>query len=151
MKKYRAPPVVAFLIAAFLMWGGVELLPDMTVKLSYYRLLVCLPAIPAFFLAFPAIRAFIRAKTSVDHHKPEKASHLVTGGPYRVTRNPMYLALLLLLFSYALHLANPAALIGPLLFWWYLNAYQIPAEEEVLEKKFGEQFERYKNRVGRWL
>jgi protein-S-isoprenylcysteine O-methyltransferase Ste14 len=57
-----------------------------------------------------AILAFVRARTTVNPLTPEQAQALVTSGLYRFTRNPMYLAMALILIGGAFALGNIAAL-----------------------------------------
>ena len=82
---------------------------------------------------------------------PQKASALVTSGVYRITRNPMYLGMLLVLAGWAVWLGNAAALIGLPLFVGVLNLLQIAPEERVLRGRFGDAFTRYAARVRRWI
>jgi protein-S-isoprenylcysteine O-methyltransferase Ste14 len=87
----------------------------------------------------------------VDPHKPEKASSLVTSGVYRITRNPMYVALGLALGAWGIRLGSLLSMAGVVLFMLYITRFQIIPEERVMKEKFGEQFEAYQSRVRRWL
>ena len=82
---------------------------------------------------------------------PESSSALVSGGVYRFTRNPMYLAMLCVLIGWALVVSNVAALVMLPLFVAYLNRFQIRPEERALHARFGAEFERYRDSVRRWL
>jgi len=95
--------------------------------------------------------SFWRARTTVNPTRPEATSTLVATGAFRVTRNPMYLGLFLVLAGWAAHLANFAALAGPLLFAVYITRFQILPEERVLANKFGPDFEAYRLRTRRWI
>ena len=95
--------------------------------------------------------AFRRSRTTINPMKPSKASALVTGGVYRVTRNPMYVGLALLLAAWAVHLSMLWPFIGPVLFVIYMNRFQIGPEERVMRGKFGEEYAAYAARVRRWL
>ncbi len=94
---------------------------------------------------------FRRAKTTVNPMKPANASSLVTGGIYRVTRNPMYLALLLVLMGWAVFLAAPWVVLGPLAFGLYITQFQVKPEERVLSAMFGSAYGEYRARVRRWI
>ena len=72
-------------------------------------------------------------------------------GIYRWTRNPMYLAMLLVLVAWACIVANVAALAILPLFVAYLNRFQIGPEERALQARFGAEFEQYRRNVRRWL
>lgn len=94
---------------------------------------------------------FHRAKTTVNPFKPETASSLVTGGIYRVTRNPIYVGLLVVLAGWAVFLANAFSLLGLALFPLYMTRFQIIPEERALRSLFGDAYFRYSSRVRRWL
>lgn len=94
---------------------------------------------------------FYRNSTSIDPHKPNKASDLVTNGIYSISRNPMYVGLLLILIAYGFYLGNLLTFLMLPLFIWYMNRYQILPEEKVMEEKFGNEFQKYKSEVRRWL
>ena len=82
---------------------------------------------------------------------PEKSRTLVVEGVFRLTRNPMYLALFQLLLALAFALSNPASFVLACLFIPYMNRFQIVPEERAMEKLFGEQFGRYREEVRRWI
>jgi protein-S-isoprenylcysteine O-methyltransferase Ste14 len=98
-----------------------------------------------------ALVHFLRSRTTINPLKPESASALVTGGIYRLTRNPMYLGLATLLLAWAFYLGNLAALAGVPVFILYMNRFQIAAEERALEARFGAEYAAYRARVRRWL
>jgi len=96
-----------------------------------------------------AIRQFIRAGTSVLPVKP--ASSLQTGGLYAVTRNPMYMGLLLLYAGLALRFGNWWTLVLLPLLVYIMQSYVIRREEAYLLRRFGEQYEAYRKKVRRWI
>lgn len=97
----------------------------------------------------PALMRFIRAGTSPEPWKPSTA--LVTGGIYRVTRNPMYLG-----FA-GVYLSVTAASnsLWPVLFLplvlWVMHWGVIRREERYLETLFGDEYRAYRSRVRRWI
>lgn len=95
--------------------------------------------------------AFRKAQTTVNPLHPERTSAVVSNGIFRVTRNPMYLGLLLVLLGVAVFLWSLPALVGPLLFIAYIRRFQIVPEERALEQKFGTEYVQYKRHVRRWL
>ncbi len=95
--------------------------------------------------------AFQRARTTVNPLRPDAASQVVTDGPYRFTRNPMYVGHALLLAGWAIGLAHPLAFIGPLAYIVWIDRLQIPAEEAALAARFPAAFADYARRVRRWL
>jgi protein-S-isoprenylcysteine O-methyltransferase Ste14 len=102
-------------------------------------------------LAVIAVATFWRARTTINPLDPSRAAHLVTGGVFRVSRNPMYLSLLLLLVAYAVRIDSPAVWLGPIAFIAYVTRFQIHPEERALEARFGEAYLRYRTRTRRWL
>jgi protein-S-isoprenylcysteine O-methyltransferase Ste14 len=81
----------------------------------------------------------------------EESSQLVTSGPYRFTRNPMYVGLTVAYIGEAGILRQLAPLLLLPLVIAYLNWIVIPLEESTLGRVFGAQYERYRSRVRRWL
>jgi protein-S-isoprenylcysteine O-methyltransferase Ste14 len=100
-------------------------------------------------LALAALAAFRRARTNILPNRP--ASALVVSGPYRFTRNPMYLSLTLLYLG-GMFLANtwwPVLLLPPVLAALYWAV--IRREERYLAAEFGDAYAAYRTRVRRWL
>jgi protein-S-isoprenylcysteine O-methyltransferase Ste14 len=102
-------------------------------------------------IAAAALLTLWRSRTTINPMHPERARRLVTGGIYRLSRNPMYLSLLLLLSGYALRIDALAAWLGPLAFWAYVTRFQILPEERVLADKFGTAYLDYRQRTRRWI
>ncbi|MEM7694852.1 MAG: isoprenylcysteine carboxylmethyltransferase family protein [Pseudomonadota bacterium] len=90
-----------------------------------------------------------RAKTTVIPHRAPDA--LVISGPFRFTRNPIYLADLAFLFGFALAVEQPLAASLCLPFFVVLDRRFAAPEERRLHAAFGEDFVAYANRVRRWL
>jgi protein-S-isoprenylcysteine O-methyltransferase Ste14 len=100
-------------------------------------------------VAFSALGIFRKKKTTTVPH--EKPSTLVTSGPYRFTRNPMYVGLTLEYLGVAgARLDIWSAIVLPLLLA-YINFIVIPVEEQNLRGVFGDAYQQYGERVGRWL
>ena len=76
---------------------------------------------------------------------------LVTDGPFRMSRNPIYLGGLFLLSGIAITLGSLITFIFPFALFLILNKVYIPLEEIVLENSFADQYRAYKKRVRRWL
>lgn len=149
--KTRVPPPVVTLAVGLLMWLGDRLLPALAFTFPGQGPLALVLAAAGVLLMGVAVLSFARAKTTVNPLRPSRASALVTGGVYRFSRNPIYLADLLLLLAFAAWLGSLAALaVSPLLVW-YLNAFQIAPEEEALAALFGDEYRAYCARVRRWL
>lgn len=94
---------------------------------------------------------FRRAKTTVNPLHPERASSVVASGIFRVTRNPMYLGLLLVLLGCFFAFGALSAVVGLPAFILYIRRFQIQPEEQALQAKFGAAYTQYQTRVRRWL
>lgn len=100
-------------------------------------------------LAWSAQSALRRAGTNVNPHLPTLA--LVTDGPYRRTRNPLYLAGLAVCLGAACEINGLAAFLLLPVLVVLLDRGVVRREERYLEAKFGEEYREYRNRVRRWL
>ena len=149
--ELKVIPVVQVLIAAFLMVVISINTPFLNYSFIYHKLLIILFLVLAILSGFLAIYCFKQHKTTVNPMSPEKASQVVNSGIYAYSRNPMYLALLLVLFALAIALEN-LAVFGILpLFIAYITRFQIIPEERAMLKLFGDEFVAYQQSVWRWL
>jgi len=100
-------------------------------------------------LSASGVRQFRRAKTSLVPVRP--ATSFVVAGPYRFTRNPMYVGLALVTIGLALLLTTwwPIVLLPPTLA--AVQFFVIQREERYLRRRFGNEYEAYTRRVRRWL
>lgn len=92
---------------------------------------------------------FASHRTTVNPYKA--ASSLCTGGPFRFSRNPIYLGDWFILAGVALLLKTLWPLVFAPLIWATLRFGVIRHEEAHLEAKFGETYRNYKARVRRWV
>lgn len=76
---------------------------------------------------------------------------LVTGGPYRFSRNPMYVSGLLVWLGWAFFYGSPAVFVALLLLFSIFAFRVIPHEERQLEELFGDEYLEYKGSVRRWI
>ena len=95
------------------------------------------------------LREMRRAGTNVDPYRPTTV--IVERGPYRFTRNPLYVGMTLVYLGFSARAnALPAiALLAAVLH--LIHHHVIKREERYLERKFGEEYLGYKNRVRRWI
>ena len=108
-------------------------------------------ALAGGLIALAGVWEFRRARTTVNPLAPRRATTLVQTGVFGLTRNPMYLGMLLVLIGWAAYLGNAASLLVLPLFVWLLNTLQVLPEERILHERFGEHFTRYAGRVRRWV
>jgi protein-S-isoprenylcysteine O-methyltransferase Ste14 len=143
------PPPLLY-VAGFLVGFGLELAfpvdrPPLAVTLAG----VLFGGVGWLLFDGAATLLFGRAKTSMVPYKPSTA--LVTDGPYRFTRNPMYvgMAFLYVALAFALGLLWPLAVLPLVLI--AVDRLVIAREEPYLERTFGEDYRAYRARVRRWL
>lgn len=79
------------------------------------------------------------------------SAHLVCNGPFRFSRNPMYVGVVALLSGIALWFGTlPMLLVVPVALF-FLHFFHIPREEEMLRATFGDEYAAYSQEVRRWL
>ena len=149
--KLLIPPPILTLISATLMLIVSKYFNKANLILNQHNQFALFFLIVALIIILISIAKFIKIKTTISPLKPNKTSILVDSGIYKHTRNPMYLGLLLILFSLFLYLKNFLSFLVLPLFVIYITKNQILPEEKVLENLFGEQYKKYKNKVRRWI
>jgi protein-S-isoprenylcysteine O-methyltransferase Ste14 len=147
----RIPPPIVGLLTGLGMWAVARVTPVIVPPHALRWGVAGALVLAGLMLTAPAVMAFARAHTTVNPLTPDAATALVTGGVYRITRNPMYLGMALALLGFTVFLAAPAALIGPVAFVAYITRFQIVPEERVMRAKFGAAFEEYAGRVRLWI
>ena len=100
-------------------------------------------------LALWAVLLFRRHRTSA--HPYTEATALVTQGPYRITRNPMYLGLLFALIALGIWLQSLTALLLSPFFVLVINRCNILPEEQRMRARFGKTYETYMAQTRRWI
>ncbi|WP_296653405.1 isoprenylcysteine carboxylmethyltransferase family protein [Paraburkholderia sp.] len=149
--KPRIPPPIVTLIAAALMWALHRWVPMSICFAAPWNLLGVLPALAGIATAAAAVRRFRRAQTTTNPLNPGKASHLVTDGVFRFSRNPMYLGLTLFLTGWAIWLGTASPWFIVPLFVIFITVAQIRPEEQALGQIFGEEYADYRRHVSRWI
>jgi protein-S-isoprenylcysteine O-methyltransferase Ste14 len=147
----RIPPPLVMLLAAALMWALHRWLPLGHLIATPWNYFAVLPAAIGRAITVAAGVRFRQARTTFDPFKPREASCLVTVGVFRVSRNPMYLGLVLLLIGWALWLGTVSPWLVPPLFVIVMSVAQIVPEEQALEERFGETYLAYRHSVRRWI
>lgn len=151
----RLPPPLVALAAVALGFGLDWLWPaplsavGLALPWGFWLALGAALLLAGLGLAFACFLRFRAAATAIEPWKP--ASALVAQGPYRLSRNPIYLGLLLCLAGVGL-MADKLWILAMLLPVWAVLRYAVIAlEERYLEARFGEDYRRYKAAVRRWL
>ena len=146
------PPPLWFAAAFLAGWGLQHLVPltihsPKIVSVSHaigFGLLVC-----GALLALSCLGLFLIARTTFIPFA--RSSSLVTRGPYRLSRNPMYVSLLLAYLGFAGSFVQPWSLILLPIPLAIMNWIVIPFEEAGLQKTFGGAYEEYRAKVRRWI
>ena len=144
------PPIIALLCAA-LMWALAHYLPSQAWAHPWRLPLTGVLAALGLAADLAGILAFRRHRTTVNPLAPHKSSTIVQDGIYRLSRNPMYLGMALLLTAWAVWLSNPWCLLVLPLFVAAITRWQILPEERILSAQFGAPYQDYLRRVRRWL
>jgi protein-S-isoprenylcysteine O-methyltransferase Ste14 len=149
--EHRIPPPIVALLTGAAMWAAARGASAAALPFFARVGLSSLLFVAAGAFGFPALVAFRRAHTTTNPVRIDRAAALVTSGVYRFTRNPMYVALTLLLCAWAVWLLALPSALGPLVFASYINRFQIVPEERAMRAKFGEAYDAYRLRTRRWL
>jgi protein-S-isoprenylcysteine O-methyltransferase Ste14 len=149
--ELKVPPVALVFLVAALMWLVSWVMPAFGFEFPSGGVLSMSVAIAGAIISGLGIASFRQAGTTVNPMKPDSTSSLVVSGIYRLTRNPMYLGFLSVLFAWAIFLSNALAFVFLPVFVLYMNRFQIKPEEKALRALFGPQFVMYTARVRRWL
>jgi protein-S-isoprenylcysteine O-methyltransferase Ste14 len=141
-----------FLIYIFVALGAVLLqrfLPLPFIEQSDARIIGVMIMIINIIIGLPAARKMLSAKTSLNPHRPTTA--LVFSGPYRFSRNPMYIGLTLLYAGLMVFFQITWGLLLLPFVIWLITIWVIIPEEKYLETKFGNEYLNYKSSVRRWV
>lgn len=147
----RLPPPLVMLAFALALWLAARALPPPIIPYPVRFTMTALLSVAAAAFLLPALKAFARAGTTVNPIAIDTASALVTTGSYRISRNPMYVGLTLLLAAWAVGLGSAWLLAGPLLYALFITRFQIVPEERVMQARFGDAYTAYRQQVRRWL
>ncbi|TDS15346.1 protein-S-isoprenylcysteine O-methyltransferase Ste14 [Maribacter caenipelagi] len=149
--ELKVPPALVFLCFGLMMYLLAEFLPIGYFDFYGRMLLTKILAVMGIVIALLALIQFKMAKTTIDPTKPDKASNLVVDGIFKFSRNPMYLALLVILLALGVFLGNAFNTLVAAGFVGYMNRFQIIPEERILLDKFGRSFKDYCILTRRWF
>jgi len=144
------PPLLFALaiLAAFAMgrllplpWPGLDDLPARIIGYGF--------GIGGILLSAWAILTLARARTNIMPHRA--ADRLITSGPYRIWRHPIYMAETMILLGAAQATGNIWFAILSVLFTVLILGLAVLPEERHLEARFGAEFEAYRARTRRWF
>ena len=150
MNPLVPPPVIAALIGG-VMWAVDRKFIATRFESAWLTPIAIMLLVAGLLLALAAVVSFIAAKTTINPLRPSRASSLITTGVFGFSRNPIYLADLLILAALAAWLGNIINLLFLFVFVWILQRFQIVSEERALTQLFGERYVAYCSQVRRWL
>lgn len=147
-KKPLLPPFY-FFVAILLMAAFHCILPVKSIIPSPFTYLGALPLLFGVWLNIWSDQLFQKAGTTVK--LLDKSSALITHGPFRFSRHPMYLGMALILLGIAILLGSitPFTCVG--IFVLVIDRTFIVIEEKMMEKTFDDAYRKYKKHVRRWL
>jgi protein-S-isoprenylcysteine O-methyltransferase Ste14 len=146
----KVPPPIWLLLLLFTAWAADRIFAARPIaELRSVPAALAL-ALLGLVLAISGRMSFARAGTEII---PTSAANktLVTGGPFRISRNPMYLGLVLLALGIAFYVATIHFFAVPVLLFLLCNFAFVPYEEAKMQRQFGTQFSDYRQRVRRWI
>jgi protein-S-isoprenylcysteine O-methyltransferase Ste14 len=141
------PPIV--FLGAILLGVALNQARSLPFVPSTLRLLGPFLTLCAVLLFLFSLRKFRAAGTSV--RGSVRTTAIVRTGPYRFSRNPIYLSFILLVIGLSLWLNNLWLLVTLIPAVGFIAMVVIPREERFLERNFQEQYSSYKAAVRRWL
>ncbi|WP_236757457.1 isoprenylcysteine carboxylmethyltransferase family protein [Aeromicrobium sp. PE09-221] len=147
MSVPRVPPLLLTGIAAILQAVGARRSAPTRASLAGAAAL----AAGSAWMLTGSVARFRQQDTTVNPVEVDRVSALVETGPYRLTRNPMYVGMAGLLLAHAVGRRSWTAGLPVVLYVGMIDRLQIPAEEQALRVAFGSDYDAYARRVPRWL
>ena len=147
----KVPPPLVMLLLGASAWLVAQYISSASFRLPLSAFVAAALAISGLALNLYPKLSFHRAKTTVNPLKPNSATHLVTSGLYRYTRNPMYLGHSLILLGWTAYLQNFISFLAVPAFVLYISRFQIRPEERHLSVRFGDEYADFIKRSRRWL
>jgi len=148
MKTIDYPPIwlLGFLVLTALLWF---LFPGIAFHFDGHREASVLMLAIGLTPLFAAAREMRRAKTTFVPRRDPDA--LVTSGVFTITRNPMYLGMLIILAAAVMFWGSYLALLLLPAFYLVIEARFITGEEAMMRQHFGAAFDQYADQTRRWL
>ena len=150
-QRILAPPVVLAAVCIALAMVAERYWPlPLFAGFELLRITLSILAFAGFgLLLVLALRAFRQHQTTVDPYG--KATAIVSTGPFRFSRNPIYVGLILVVMGFALAFNSAWQLAGAALLLLLLHFGVVLREERFLTAAFGDEYRSYTQRVRRWL
>ena len=146
----KIPPPIWAALAIMLTLGASALAPSLPLIDQRFAPLGLVLALIGLVISVWSVILFGRAGTDVRPDSPTNKA-LIVNGPYHVTRNPMYLGLVLITLGAAFWLRMPLVFLAPVITFAICSAVHIPMEEAKMGAQFGAAFDDYAHKVRRWI
>ena len=143
--KITFPPII--LLASFVL--QITLLFFFPISIDLSSLLGLILIISGISLVFVSFRFMRKMKTTFIHDGTPEV--LISSGPFRFSRNPIYLGMLTFLVGVAFLMSSLSAIIISFVFGVIINFTWISHEEKKLKELFSEDWENYSSKVRRWI
>ena len=143
--KITYPPVILLcaLITQTILYFTFPMLVNLSILLGVFIILT------GIFLVYSSLKKVSKMETTfIPDGQPNK---LVIDGPFRVSRNPIYLGMLFILLGAAISLQSFSGLLIAFIFFLIINFTWIKHEEEKLDTTFNEEWKEYSEKTRRWL
>lgn len=149
--RNRIPPPVITVFLVVLLWVLGRALPSLNYNVTGANWLAAIIILLGLAMLLWAGALFKEDKTTVNPFRPKNTKAIVARGPFRFTRNPMYLGMMLVIIGMGIYVGSLALIPICAAFWLYMNETQIKPEERALIETFGEEYQSYMTQVRRWI
>ena len=147
MKSLNIPPNYFYLAIIFSILIKFVFPQGNFIKFPYNLFGIIIMMGGLFFISW-TYKLFQKYKTPEDFSKSKK---VVTEGPYKFSRNPMYIGSILFLIGLSILLGNYITFICPIIFFIVIDKGFILFEEKKMEKELGKQYLNYKKKTRKWI
>ena len=144
----KIPPPIVTLIFIFLIGFSNRLIEPFSFE--YQTPLGVMIIICGLSVLISAARVFKQLETTINPMQPSQASKLAIIGPFKYTRNPMYLGMSIMLIGFGLFFGAMLTVCLVVMFVLYITVFQIIPEERAMQEKFTD-WNDYCSIVRRWL
>ena len=144
----KIPPPIVTLIFIFLIGFSNRLIEPFSFEFQTplgVMIIIC-----GLSVLISAARVFKQLETTINPMQPSQASKLAIIGPFKYTRNPMYLGMSIMLIGFGLIFGAKLTVCFVVMFVLYITVFQIIPEERAMQEKFTD-WKDYCSKVRRWL
>ncbi len=144
--RFLLPPILTILCIALSFFTSQYLGGNIPMTTHWFGYIIIIIAV---FNIARTLRMIWLNKTMINAFKDP--SHFIKTGPFKYSRNPIYLGLLMILIGFGFVIGSFSSFIGAIIFFIITDMWSVPFEEKRLSKIFGEEYVEYKSKVRRWL